>query len=503
MSLNECIDYCSNILKSLKFQPDKHVKDLVNMTYDGKRLKWVNDFESLKKVIHDSFGLRGKWSSPGGGSKRFKSTNADVTITWYFKKQNTLLFQGRDGYLLRDKCVHICQTREQHDLKPPDKSNELANESFGALDSSFNLSARKTTKSEDVNETVATTTPTKGSPEFEAKSKADFINLIDDYSSSSSGCRCSCGVLAAELEGVKLDVVILQKRIDSQVNSATVGISSDNEEMNRQKREILEEREKSKRLEEDLLLIVKERDNEVKELKNTIISLETKVIKHEEENDSLRCALDLIIQDKTNSAKMNDVNVGNETEQCRINEQRWTTMKNRFPQNRLPQGKRRQCELKPPTKSSLSHNQVSGNRFSVLKDLNDNIHEDREDNEFNHRNQDDRVENRSNHRDHLKPVYSCPSDNQFGNKAESDKQPGQSIQPLQRLIQNQNRQKSIIGLSNNRGDNNLHNSNPRNESVFLKGKRKITIGEQFLNIHKVSKWPKGGTPFRCLKSLPL
>ena len=56
------------MLESLTFQHSKHGKDLVNMTYDGKRLKWVHDFDSLKKVIQDLVGLRGKWSSPGGGS---------------------------------------------------------------------------------------------------------------------------------------------------------------------------------------------------------------------------------------------------------------------------------------------------------------------------------------------------------------------------------------------------------------------------------------------------
>ena len=65
---DKCINSCSNMLESLTFQHSKHGKDLVNMTYDGKRLKWVHDFDSLKKVIQDFVGSRGKWSSPGGGS---------------------------------------------------------------------------------------------------------------------------------------------------------------------------------------------------------------------------------------------------------------------------------------------------------------------------------------------------------------------------------------------------------------------------------------------------
>lgn len=59
------------------------------MSYDGRRLKWVSGLDSLKKIIHESLGLQGKWSSPGGGSKKFTSTNANLSITWYYGKQNT------------------------------------------------------------------------------------------------------------------------------------------------------------------------------------------------------------------------------------------------------------------------------------------------------------------------------------------------------------------------------------------------------------------------------
>ena len=131
------------------------------------------------------------------------------------------------------------------------------------------------TNSEDINEVTATST--KESPKYEDKIKAN-VDLLVDNSSSFVSCRCSCGVLAAELEGVKLDIVILQKRMDLQVNSTTERMSRDDDEMNRLKREILEEKEKSKRLEADLLLIVREWNKDVDELNNTISYLETKII---------------------------------------------------------------------------------------------------------------------------------------------------------------------------------------------------------------------------------
>ena len=60
--------------------------------------------------MKDSIGLRGKWSSPGGNSKRFKSSNLDLVMTWYFKKQQTLLIQGKDGNSVKEKLVKLCQT---------------------------------------------------------------------------------------------------------------------------------------------------------------------------------------------------------------------------------------------------------------------------------------------------------------------------------------------------------------------------------------------------------
>ena len=68
-------------------------------------------YGSLKQITSDVFGLEGKWTSPGGQSKRFTSSNADLTLTWYSGKQNSLSFQGKDGYALRDKCVLYCEEK--------------------------------------------------------------------------------------------------------------------------------------------------------------------------------------------------------------------------------------------------------------------------------------------------------------------------------------------------------------------------------------------------------
>ncbi len=60
-----------------------------------------------------------KWSSPGGRLKKFTSSNADLCITWYSGKQNSLTFQGHDGCLVQLNAHIFC---EQGLLKSVSKS---------------------------------------------------------------------------------------------------------------------------------------------------------------------------------------------------------------------------------------------------------------------------------------------------------------------------------------------------------------------------------------------
>ena len=55
-------------------------------------------------------------------NKKITSTNADLVLTWYRGKQNTLIFQGKDGDLVRDSCIFVCK-QESH-LKSKSQSLE-------------------------------------------------------------------------------------------------------------------------------------------------------------------------------------------------------------------------------------------------------------------------------------------------------------------------------------------------------------------------------------------
>ena len=87
-------------------------------------------------------------------------------------------------------------------------------------------------------------------------------------------CDCKCGILVAELEGIKLDMVIMQRNIES--NSRKANIAQE-EEVKRLEKELANEREKNKQLETDILILVKGRDAEISELNNIIASLQNKL----------------------------------------------------------------------------------------------------------------------------------------------------------------------------------------------------------------------------------
>ena len=81
------------------------------LCYDGKRIKWLNDLHSLKDFVKNVVKSSGKWSSPGGQSRKFTSSTFDITMTWYYGKQKTLLFQGKDGNELRETIIKACMAK--------------------------------------------------------------------------------------------------------------------------------------------------------------------------------------------------------------------------------------------------------------------------------------------------------------------------------------------------------------------------------------------------------
>ena len=87
-------------------------------------------------------------------------------------------------------------------------------------------------------------------------------------------CDCKCSLLAAELEGVKLDMAIMQRNIESNTVSANITRA---EEVEPLKQELANKREKNRQLEEDTSVLVSGRNSEIAELNDIINSLQNKL----------------------------------------------------------------------------------------------------------------------------------------------------------------------------------------------------------------------------------
>ena len=79
------------------------------LTYDRKRLKWTASYELLKVFVDQTIELKGKWTSPGGSSKKFVCNGSDTTLTWYPGKQNTLTLHGESSTVLFNAMIKTCQ----------------------------------------------------------------------------------------------------------------------------------------------------------------------------------------------------------------------------------------------------------------------------------------------------------------------------------------------------------------------------------------------------------
>jgi hypothetical protein len=102
-----------------------------------------------------------------------------------------------------------------------------------------------------------------------------------------NNCACNCGVLTAELEGVKLELVIMQNNFEIKLDSVVSKIAGEHVNISQLKQDLSREKDKSNRLESDLALFVRERNIEVDELNETIASLHDRIRTVEAINDQL------------------------------------------------------------------------------------------------------------------------------------------------------------------------------------------------------------------------
>lgn len=255
--------FVDDIHKNLQLKADCTI--LENLCQDKQRLKWTGDLISLKNFFNEILGLHGKWTSPGGNSKRFNCSNYDFTVTWYCKKQLTLLFQGRNGECLKQKLIaYVGET----------KVNNQSVQSPCGQPSSPSLFS---------------------SDDDAVENSTEMVGGTIDRIKSFEKCACSCRSLGVDVEGVKLDITILQREM--KVVSSQLLNNEDCGDIN-MKDALFRAKERSKQLENDMCVIVKERNFEVDKLNQTICSLNDEIRTIEEERDALRLALNLITDEK-------------------------------------------------------------------------------------------------------------------------------------------------------------------------------------------------------------
>lgn len=110
----------------------------------------------------------------------------------------------------------------------------------------------------------------------------------------------ACNMMTAEIEGIKLDIVVLQNQLQTRNKSEEFEIDTQSV------------RKENKKLKEIINSNTRKHENEIDCLRAKLNSLETTLIKVEEERDSLRTVLTLITQDQKHERN----NMGRKIEDC-------------------------------------------------------------------------------------------------------------------------------------------------------------------------------------------
>ena len=242
--------------------------DLQHLQLKGDRLTWKSSLDSLKSFVKSDLQQQGKWSSPGGNMKQFKSTNKNLIINWYSKKQQTLCFQGRDGPTLKDKLVQLVQN--------------MPGITTNMLDSNTSTIAVQTESQTMSPSTLSEVSYTSGIRQTSADREGQE-SLIQERSYS---------VMIADIEGLKLDLLILQKKVEENSNLLSANIRKQDEHT------VGAEDIDYKTRYEHLLSTLCKKEKEIDELEEKCLSFENRALSLEQENDSLRLALKIIVHER-------------------------------------------------------------------------------------------------------------------------------------------------------------------------------------------------------------
>ena len=189
--------------------------------YDGKRIRWHSDYESLKKFIECVFAQQGKWKSAGGTSKKFVSSIADLSCTWYPGKLNSLLFHGEAGDLVNEILVTACKSTS---------FNTFENSVKGCIQNAPELNSRDI---DCMTNSSHTQTLNVSCCAAEDMCKQPSPKYVDQSSQTVDPNReqCLCVDLVSEFDDMKINFEIVLTRIDalqSLANTQAICFGNDN-----------------------------------------------------------------------------------------------------------------------------------------------------------------------------------------------------------------------------------------------------------------------------------
>ena len=99
-------------------------------------------------------------------------------------------------------------------------------------------------------------------------------------------------VMNTDIEGLKLDLLILQKKVEENANLLSANIRKQEEHM------VSAEGIDCKTRHAYLLSSLRKKEKDIEELEEKCLSFENRLLSLEQENDSLRLALQIIVQEK-------------------------------------------------------------------------------------------------------------------------------------------------------------------------------------------------------------
>ncbi|CAB4040188.1 Hypothetical predicted protein [Paramuricea clavata] len=161
-------------------------KEFIECSNDGK-VKWLGNLNDLKAFMSALFGDVGKWSSPGGGAKSYR--NDLISINWYIHKK-ALIFHDQLGIVLKNKLTDLSVNK----ISDPDEYNQL-NDPEAKRRSTDHLCSVNTC-------------------EVGIQTDIEFTQYPNQ---SGERCASRCNELSTEFEGLKLDLVISESKIDNKI----------------------------------------------------------------------------------------------------------------------------------------------------------------------------------------------------------------------------------------------------------------------------------------------